>query len=475
MSKHLARLYGSVLAVALIASPAAPASAQIIIGGQPVTISPGETAPAQLTFPLNTDSADYAPINVAAPAFTSGSTADADIAARIADVVRADLVSTGLFTAPEAAAIAAFRADIGALPVWSEWSGASVGAVLFGKVETGADSSLSVQFRLYDVAANKQVIGTQYRMPADQWRRAAHKVADDVMVALVGGKGGFDSRIVYAAESGGKTRLGIADGDGANAGNVIESVTGLEAPRFSPTTQTIVYAADAPVPGKPTQAQRTTITYDMQSGQRAPLSTGAQPNGDARYSADGLSLIYSRKQGANTDIYLMALSTRKETRLTDDKAADKQPALSPDGKLFAFVSDRGGEPQAYIARVDGAPTPCADGTEAKACRLSTVPGEHGMPVWSPRGDWLAFSARTGQQSAIHLVRADGSAARQLTTPGANVLDMHPSWSPEGRRLAFYRVTGSRSQLAVTSLKGGEPVLFAIEGDVLEPDWGPKLP
>ncbi len=470
MSKHLAGLCGFVLALAL----AAPASAQIIIGGQPVTSAPGEPAPAQLTFPLNPDSADYKPISVAAPAFSSATPADTELAAKIADVIRADLASTGLFASPDAAAISAFRADIAALPVWTEWSGASVGALLLGKVETRTDNTLSVQFRLYDIAARKQMIGTQYRLPADQWRRGAHKVADDVMIALVGGKGGFDSRIIYAAESGGKTRLGAVDSDGANSGNIIESVAGLASPRFSPVAQTIVYSADAPAPGKPTQAQRTTIIYDLQSGQRAPLTAGPQPNADARFSADGLSLVYSRRQGANTDIYLMALSTRKETRLTDDTALDAEPALSPDGKRFVFVSERAGASQIFVANVDGSPLPCA-GAEAAACQITAEGGGYATPAWSPDGAWIAYTRRVGGQSAVHVMRPDGGDARPLTTPGKDVLDLHPAWSPDGRRIAFARLEGQRSRIAVTNLAGAPPQRLDTQGDAYEPDWGPKLP
>ncbi len=471
MSRHLACLCGFILAVTM----AAPASAQIILGGDTVTTSTGEAAPLPLTFPLNPDAAGYRKVTVAAPAFSGATEAEIDIAAKIAGVIQTDFASVGVFGAPDATIISTFRTDIGAVPIWSEWASISTGAVLLGKAVLGDDNTVSVQFRLYDVLARKQIIGTQYRMPADQWRRAAHKVADDVIVALIGGKGGFDSRIVYAAESGGKTRLGIMDQDGANAGSLIESVQALESPRFSPASQTIVYSADAPIPGKGNQAQRTTITYDMQAGTRAPLTTGAQANADARYSPDGVSLIYSRKAGANTDVYLMALPTRKETKLTDDKALDSEPALSPDGKQYVFVSERAGASQLFLANVDGSVLRCADGADAKACQITKDGGGYATPVWSPNGGLIAFTRRTGAQSALHVVRPDGSEARAITTPARDTLDLHPAWSPEGRRLAFSRLVGQRSHIAVVSLAGGEPVRLDTQGDAYEPDWGPKLP
>ena len=472
MSKRLTALCGVILAVAL----AAPASAQIIIGGEPVTTAPGEPAPVALTFPVNADAAGYSPISIAAPSFSGASEAEAALAAKIAEVVRADLASIGIFAAPDSASISTFTADIGALPTWSDWSGANVGALVVGKVIIGADNSLTIQFRLHDIGARKQVIGTQYRLASvDAWRRAAHKVADDVMVALVGGKPGFDSRIAFVSDTGGATKLGIIGQDGAQLETLLSNTAGMESPRIAPSNLSFVYSASAPIPGKPTQAQLTTIMYDLATGSRTPLTTQAQPNPDARFTPDGSSLIYSRKTGANTDIYSLSLSSRSETRLTDDKAVDEHPAMSPDGTQFTFVSDRGAGQGVYVARVDGAPMRCSNGSEAKACKLTTESGEHEDPVWSPDGKWIAYARINGEQAAIHVMRADGSEARALTRPGRDTLDLHPSWSPEERRIAFYRVAGSNSSVYVLTLAGGEPRKLDAPGDSYEPDWGPKLP
>lgn len=471
MSKALACLCAAVLG----ATFAAPASAQIILGGEPAA-TPGQPAPVQLTFPVDADAAGYVAVSVAAPAFSGATPAEAELAAKIAEVVRADLASVGIFAAPDSAAIAAFTADVGALPTWADWSGAGVGALLLGKAVIGADNSISVQFRLYDIAARKQLIGTQYQLSSvDLWRRGAHKVADDVMVALVGGKGGFDSRIAAVSETGGKMQLWAMDQDGVGAAALFANVAGLQAPRYSPDTLSVVYSGDAPIPGKPSQAQRTTILYDLASGRREPLTTGAQPNADARYAPDGRSLVFSRKDGSNTDIFLKPLSGGAEQRLTDDKAVDNEPALSPDGTKFAFVSDRGGSEAVYVARVDGAPLTCADGGEAKACRITRDAGQYDTPVWSPRGDWIAYSHRTGKEAAIHIVRPDGAMSRPLTTPGSNILDLNPAWSPDGRRIAFARLTNTKSTLHTLAVASGELRTMDIPGNGYEPDWSAKLP
>ena len=57
-----------------------------------------------------------------------------------------------------------------------------------------------------------------------------------------------------------------------------------------------------------------------------------------------------------------------------------------------------------------------------------------FPVWSPRGDTIAFIRRVGRDFNIFTIHADGIGLKQLSTTHGN--DAHLAWSPDGSRLLF---------------------------------------
>jgi eukaryotic-like serine/threonine-protein kinase len=60
--------------------------------------------------------------------------------------------------------------------------------------------------------------------------------------------------------------------------------------------------------------------------------------------------------------------------------------------------------------------------------------------WTPDGEHLVFGDRNNSiTSAIHLYSLKDGQRRQLTTPSANLSDIHPVVSPDGRYLAFVRL------------------------------------
>jgi dipeptidyl aminopeptidase/acylaminoacyl peptidase len=86
------------------------------------------------------------------------------------------------------------------------------------------------------------------------------------------------------------------------------------------------------------------------------------------------------------------------------------PSLSPDGKRVAFLSNRGGLPQVWIAEVDQAVPPKQVG--AFEDPVSSV-------EWSPDGKWLALLVAPGGglNQQVYLMHPDGSGVQRITGGG----------------------------------------------------------
>ncbi len=96
---------------------------------------------------------------------------------------------------------------------------------------------------------------------------------------------------------------------------------------------------------------------------------------------------------------------------------------------------------------------------------------------SPDGSQVAYDLRRvveeddSYTSAIWIVGADGSGARQLTAGLGD--DTYPRWSPDGRELAFLSDRGEGLQIHVLSLDGGEAgVVSGLSGSVSSFCWAP---
>jgi Tol biopolymer transport system component len=114
------------------------------------------------------------------------------------------------------------------------------------------------------------------------------------------------------------------------------------------------------------------------------------------------------------------------------------PRVSPDGRSIAYTTaGTGGRPGQVREEIDVA---ALDGSSRR--QLAVSDSRNRMPVWSPRGDRLAFASDRGGGYAIYTVRADGSDLTPYDPETKNVI--YPTWSPEGDRLAF--ADTGRSQL-----------------------------
>lgn len=433
----------------------APALATLLAIGGPALPALAQDGPLRIEI---TDGV-IEPMAIAIPAFHG----DAELAARVRQVVADDLTGTGLFREIPAEAHVARPASFTEAVSYEDWRAINTQALVAAEVTRNGED-ISVRFRLFDVFSGQpQGDGMQFDARASDWRRAAHKIADQIYTRLTGERPYFDSRVAFVQETGPKNatikRIGVMDYDGANIRWMTDSASLVLAPKFAPNGRQLLYTSyDSGFP----QIR----LMDVASVTSRPLTQDAAAMAFApAFSPDGRWVAYSREQGGNSDIWLMDIATGAQRALTNAPSIETSPSFSPDGSRIVFESDRSGTPQLYIMGLDG----------AEPQRISFADGRYGTPVWSPNGDMIAFTKQIGDRFHIGVMRTDGSGEKTLTE---SFLDEGPTWAPNGRVVMFTRVTpGGTGQprLHSVDITGRNMRPLNLDFAASDPSWGPMLP
>ena len=387
-----------------------------------------------------------------------------DLGSKISEIVENNLKQSGLFNPLDKDAFLQ-KPDIAHLkPRFEDWALIKAQALITGKV-TYADEKLRVEFRLWDVLAAKEIMALAFTTVPSNWRRVGHIITDKVYERLTGEKGYFDTRVIYVAEEGPKTKrikkLAIMDQDGFNTKYLTLGNELVLTPRFNPTNQMVTYLSYF-------RNLPRVYLLDIETGVQEVVGDFPGMTFAPRFSPDGKKIIMSFAKDGNSDIYTMDLENRIVERITNHPSIDTSPSFSPDGKYICFNSDRSGYQQIYVMR--------SDGSQVK--RISFGKGLYGTPVWSPRGDLIAFTKLHKGKFYIGVMRTDGKGERLLTE---NFYQEAPSWSPNGRVLIFYRETktdekgeGFSAKLWSIDLTGYNERLVNTETDASDPSWSSLL-
>jgi TolB protein len=412
-------------------------------------------APALADITVDVNQAAVQPLPIAITAFGGP-----QVGAQISQVVSADLARSGLFRPLDLATVHE-QPNVNVTPGFDAWKAISAQALLVGDVSSGADGRLSVDFRLWDVYAGEQLVGTRLTATPDSWRTIAHQIADAVYEKLTGEKGYFDTRVVFVAESGPKThkvtRLAIMDQDGANPSYLTDGSALVFAPRFSTKRQEITYMVLRPT-GASIYLKNLDTGREEVLGRFPDMTMTMAP----RFSPDDSKVAFAAEKNGAVNIYVMDLVNHATHKLTDSLAIDTSPSFSPDGGQIVFNSDRGGSPELYVMSASG----------GAAHRISFGSGRYNAPVWSPDGKLIAFVKQEGQTFSIGVMSPDGSGERILTT---SYFADEPVWAPNGRVIMFERkLADGASRLWTVDLTGHiqKDANYPYSGS--DPAWSPLL-
>ena len=396
-----------------------------------------------LSLDLTITQGSVKPTPIAITDFFSSNNDSQNIGKNISNIISDNLERSGLFLPIDKKAFIQSSESLLKKPRFEDWKVIKSQHLVSGKV-TKIQNKISVEFRLYDVFTQRELIAKKYETSDKNWRRVSHIISDAVFERLTGDSGYFDTRIVYVAETGPKEkkqkRLAIMDQDQANHRFLTDGSYLVLTPRFSPNSQKITYMSYV------NRKSPRVFIFDIETGQQEIVGEFPGMTFAPRFSPDGKKIVmsYSDPEIGNSEIYILDLNTRISKRVTTSSAIDVSASFSPDGKKIVFNSDRSGRRHLYITDING----------KTVKRISRKSGSYYTPVWSPRGDFIAFTKQQGGQFYIGVMEVDGSNERMI----AKAFHVEgPTWSPNGRYLMYFK-----EERTAEDGSGGESSLYSID-------------
>ncbi len=410
---------------------------------------------------------------------------DAALAGKIAKLVREDLELMNLFDFIEPALFANIEAggDIYKLR-YPEWTPLQSSFVLrLGYRSLGG--KVVLEGVLYDVPGEKRILAKTFSYPADQTAKMVHGLSEEILQAITGEKGLFNTRILMACADLKRRSpprdIFVADSDGRNLIALSDDNTISLSPSWSPDGKFIAYSQyEFRRLGGFRQKVQALKTHDLRTGKRKVISARKGVNSGAAWSPDGRQIAATLSYTGRPEIYLFnpdgadepfPLSRNIQWRKISggfqtesvNNLLDVEPFFSPDGKKIVLSSARTGHPMIYIV----------DLASKQATQLTFAGTYNASPSWSPRGDKIIFAAQRLAEGNfdLYLIDPDGNNLSRITEGGRRVNSENPSWAATGRHLAYANNEDGAYAIYVSTLDGRVRRRISPMGrDCKNPSW-----
>ena len=178
----------------------------------------------------------------------------------------------------------------------------------------------------------------------------------------------------------------------------------------------------------------------------------------------------------NTDLIEYTISSgvsghslEMSRKLTKHMAIETEPALSPDGKTLAYISDRTGTPQVYLLNL----------ATKKTTRLTKKGNYNSSPSWSPDGTMIAYNGVRNSKSVIFRVLVDDPLGFETQVSPKGMRAESPVWSSDGSLVAYQaKKTGQQNWKIYYSLSSGSSAQRLTKSkrgvDETSPSWNSGL-
>jgi TolB protein len=333
---------------------------------------------------------------------------------------------------------------------FKDWESVQAQILFVGEISQGEGSDVIFDGKLYDVKAGERITGKRYTGDSSLLRLIAHRMADEVL-KMFGEPPFFQSKIALISDRDGNDELYMMDYDGYNPTRLTFNETIDYMPGWTADGKKIAYTSY--------RGDKATLwLYSIFEGTRNIVFDEGTTFSPV-FSPDGRKMAFcSTEDEGNAEIYLANSNGANIKRLTFNKAVDTAPTWSPNSRLIAFTSDRGGTPQIYVMDAEG----------SNVERVSFGGNYHDGPAWSPTANMIAYVSRVNQVFDIYVLNRDTNKISKLTE--SNARNESPTWSPDGRHIIYSsNITGS-IQLWTIDYDGANRRRLTLTGSNKLPDW-----
>jgi serine/threonine-protein kinase len=221
---------------------------------------------------------------------------------------------------------------------------------------------------------------------------------------------------------------------------------------FSDTGRLAYVAGDATLPEYP-------VVWVDANGETTPLLDERGSYGNPRLSPEGKRLALTVLRDGNWDIWVYDLERGVSTRLTFDEASDTEQIWSPDGEYLAFSSDINGADNLYRKRADGS---------GELERLTESQTSEWATSWSRDGRFITY-IKSDNAFDLWTVPLEGDRKPQvfLSTPFREAV---AEFSPNGRWMAYASTESGRSEVYVRPFPPGGGKWQVSDGGGGFPRW-----
>jgi TolB protein len=323
--------------------------------------------------------------------------------------------------------------------------------VLALKIDQQGDEFV-IEARLLD-STGAQQFGNRYRGAAGALSKIAHTIANDLVRAVNGKPGIFQSHIGFASNRTGNFEIWLMDWDGANQRQITRHNALSILPSWSADNERMVYTSFA-------RGTSDMYIINRRGGARTRVPTGLNLNTSATFSPMSNDIAFVGSVAGNPDIYLVKDDGTNLRRLTHDSSIESTPEWSPNGRQISFTSGRSGSPQIYTMDAEG----------SNIQRISFEGEWNDDATWSPDGSQIAYTSRVNGRFQIRIADLANRTSRILAGEGSNE---QPAWSPDGKWIAFQSNRSGRWQIYRMRVDGNDLLQLTFDGENKDPDWSKK--